>query len=221
MEWRDRHKLAATLTLARCWQDLKPSINERVEDIGWYDAAVSPSAFIEKEVDPLLVDSIGSAIERLIADAQDDLRQIGEHQLSVNATVAQVGAHINTFEDATEVLSGIAPLAGGLALGAALPSMAVVTGATAFGLVATSTVSVPILLGGLALAGGAVATGAVKTSQLRNYRSKSIRKRVESHVEQAILSTSLPPTQNARPSVLLQIHQALDEAASKAMETLK
>ena len=221
MEWRDRHKLAATLTLARCWQDLKPSINERVEDIGWYDAAVSPSAFIEKEVDPLLVDSIGSAIERLIADAQDDLRQIGEHQLSVNATVAQVGAHINTFEDATEVLSGIAPLAGGLALGAALPSMAVVTGATAFGLVATSTVSVPILLGGLALAGGAVATGVVKTSQLRDYRSKSIRKRVESHVEQAILSTSLPPTQNAGPSVLLQIHQALDEADSKAMETLQ
>lgn len=221
LDWRDRHKLASALALARCWQDMRPTVNERIEAIGWYDAAVTPSAFIEQEVDPLLVDGISSTVERLVKDAQDDLRKIVEHQLSVTASVAQVGAHTNTFEDATELLSGIAPLAGGLALGAALPSMAVVTGATAFGLVATSTVSVPILLGGLALAGGAIATGAVKTSQLRDYRSKSIRKRIETHVEQSVLSTSPPPTQSTAPSVLFQIHQALDEAASKAMETLK
>ena len=219
LEWRDRHKLASTLGLARCWQDLRPSVNERIEDIGWYYAAVSPSAFIENNIDPLIIEGLSSTVEQLIGNAQDELRQIVEHQLSAIAAIGNVKPESNSLEDATEVLSSIAPLAGGLALGAALPGMAVVSGTAAFGLIATSTVSMPILLGGLALAGGAVATGVVKTSQLRSYRTRSIRKRIEDHVEQSVLATSAPAIPSAAPSVLFQIHQALDEAADKALET--
>lgn len=220
LEWRDRHKLASTLGLARCWQDLKPSINERIEQISWYDAAVSPSTFIKNEIDPMIIEGISATGERLISDAQDELRQIVEQQLTEIATVGSVQSESNSLQDATQILSSIAPLAGGLALGAALPGMAVVSGTAAFGLVATSTVSMPILIGGLALAGGAVATGVVKTSQLRAYRSRSIRKRIEDHVAQAVLSRSAPAIQSSSTSVLYQIHQAIEAASSKALENL-
>lgn len=209
------------MTLARRWQDLKPQIEAQLEDVTWYQATVSPSDFIVKEIDPLLLSGIADSVARIISDAQADLLAIMEHQLAEIMPLQGVGHDSSSRQELTDIFTSIAPLAGGLALGAAIPSMAVVSGTVAFGLIATSTVSMPILLGGLAVAGGAVATGVIKTSNLRRVRSKRIFRRVQEHVDQAVLSLALPTTDTRPRSVLLQIHEAIDTAADKAGEQFR
>ena len=221
LEWRDRHKNSANMTLTRRWQDLKPQVAELLEGISWYQASVSPSDFIVKEIDPILVSGIADSVGRIISDAEADLLAIVEQQLERVMPLGGVGRDNSSLHDLTDIFTSIAPLAGGLALGAAIPSIAVVSGTVAFGLVAVSTVSMPILVSGLAVAGGAIATGVVKTSNLRLIRSKRMMKRVQDHVDHAVFSL-VPPSTDARPkSVLLQIHEAIEGAAHKAQMQFK
>lgn len=217
LEWRDNHKLSANFILTRRWQDMKPQIEAKLEEITWYKAAVSPSDYITQEIDPILKAGIEESVAGIVKNAQSDLLSIMDHQLNEISSPGPVQKNNSTSEELTEIFTSFAPLAGGLALGAAVPSMAVVSGSVAFGLVATSTVSMPILLGGLAVAGGAVATGVVKTSNLRRVRSARMMKRIKDHVDQAVFSLKRPGEVSRPISLLLQIHDAIDSAVEVAL----
>ena len=218
LDWRNRHQLNALMSLSRLWQDLKPQLYERLGEISWNEAAVSPSAYIKKKIDPILKAEIANDVERIMQLAKMEMASIMEHHFEQFEELDDVEAQQDALELATEILTSIGPLAGGLVLGAALPSLAVVSGTVAFGLVATSTVSIPILVGGLAIAGGAVATGIVKTSSLRTLRANRIKKRLDAHVRQAVFSLDRSPS---KKSILLEIQDAFDQAANLALEKVQ
>ncbi len=215
LEWRDKHTVLATLTLNRRWQDLKPAIETKLEQVPWKSAIAAPTKYIKNEIDPLLAAELAPLAAKLVKDAHDDLSSVIEQQIEVDPAMADRSTDEHHLETAVDLLESLVPLAGGLAMGAALPSMAVVSGTAAFGLVATSTVSVPILAGGLAIAGLAVATGAVKANQLYALRSSRMKARVASHVEQALLSVDMNA---AHPSVLARIVGAYEDAAAIALQ---
>lgn len=221
LEWRDKHKIAANLALTRNWQDLVPQVEAKLDEVTWYQASVSPSDFIISEIDPILVQGFSACVSRLVAEAQADLLAIMDHQLVEVSALGAIDQDDPSLSVLIDIFKGISPLAGGLALGAALPSMAVVSGTTAFGLVATSTISMPILIGGLVLAGGAVATGVVETSKLREVRSKRMLKRVRRHVDQAVFSLDIHKSEDRKKSIILQIHDSLDTAVETALDQIR
>lgn len=221
LEWCDRHKMDANLILARRWQDLKPVIAAKIEEIGWYEATVTHSGFLKEKINPMLIAGFQETVADIMARAQSDLQAVMDHRLNDIDAGDGADADDGFNERMAELFTSVAPLAGGLAVGAALPSVAVVSGTAVFGLVATSTVSVPILLGGLAVATGAIATGAFKTSQLRSKSAARTLKRVTKHVERSILSLERPDKAGDSTSVLLQIHDAIDAAVDAGLGQLK
>lgn len=118
---------------------------------------------------------------------------------------------------AQDLLEGLAPLAGAIAMGAALPSFAVVSSTAMFGLIATSTISLPVLAAGLALAGTALGVGAVKTSALHTRLTKRMLAQINRHVVSAVLSGDLsadPLSILAR--ILAAYHAVVDEVSSRS-----
>ncbi|TCJ37373.1 hypothetical protein [Parafrankia sp. BMG5.11] len=214
LEWRDRHLQNAALALSRTWQDLRPIVDEKLDQITWSSALTEPAAYIAREIDPIVTKRVEEVVQRLISDAQLELSAIFEHQLDVETSVGGIPDEPESLQQVTDVLSGLVPVAGGLALGAALPGMAVVSGTAAFGLIATSAVSAPVLVSGLLLAGGALATGVIKTSQIRDARNARIRARIRKYVEAAILSPQ------SDISVMRRFTIGIEAAAQSAMERL-
>ena len=215
IEWRDRHSLDAELALCRFWSDFRPQIVEVVEEVSWRSAIVEPKAFIRREIDPLLAAGFGPRVEQLLTSARNDLQSIADTVIELDGAIAASDGEEDHFEAATDVLTGLMPLAGGLVMGASLPSLAVVSGTAMFGLVATSTLSLPILFGGIAASGAALATGVVKTSDLHALRSRRMLARIDTHVRHAILS---PEEDSDRLSVLARLRQAFALSAALAME---
>lgn len=215
LEWQDRHSLDAEVALGRLWSDLRPQIAERLEEISWRSAIANPNAFIRSEIDPILAEKFTPKVQRLIEIARDDLASSVENTLELDHSIEAIEEGEEHLQAATDVLTGLMPLAGGLIMGASLPSLAIASGTAMFGLVATSTISMPLLLGGLALSGAAIATGAVKTSKLHALRTRRMLARIDRHVHYAILSRD---TEAERKSVLARLRNAYAEAATLAME---
>ena len=184
LDWRDRHETAVLIVLPRAWQDSRRRIEAKLEDIGWQELITAPDAFIGREIDPLIEGELGPVVRRLLAEAQAELGTVLEAQTAVDGMPALADAG----DAARDVLASLGPLVAGIGVAAALPTTAVVTGAAFFGLVATSAISVPVLLGGVALAGVGVATGAINTRDLRAKRLIRMRERVAAHVDEAVLS---------------------------------
>ncbi|MBY6014075.1 hypothetical protein KUV75_04060 [Qipengyuania gaetbuli] len=214
LEWRDEHSTAATLELNRLWLDVKPLVAEKLAAVSWRSALAEPNRYITREIDPFLAEQLAPKLEKLVSRAQQDLKAIARRHFELNPSLAPNEGEENHLGSAIAILSGIAPLAGGLAMGIALPSFAIVSGTTAFGLVATSTVSLPIVLGGVAAAGALLATGVVNTSKLHSYSAGRMMKRVEDHVRRSLL---LADQSASPPSVLGQLINAYDAASEAAL----
>lgn len=213
LEWRDEHSSTAALELNRLWLDLKPTIAEKLAGVSWRSALTEPNGYIVREIDPLLAEHLEPKIADLTNAARQDMINLAKRHFELSPALSPSSDEEDHIVSAMAVLSSVAPLAGGLAMGVALPSFAVVSGTAAFGLIATSTVSLPIVVGGVAAAGTLLATGVVKTSKLHAYSTDRMMKRVESHVRRALLSNdqSVSP-----PSVLRQLRDAYQTAFETA-----
>lgn len=217
LDWRDRHTIAATLTIARACQDVRPEIEEKLAAITWRSALTEPDAFIAREIDPLVAGAVNDAARRAIAAAQTDLNRLVAHRLAAQGELSGTPEKDDKSARTLDLIAGLAPLMGGIGVAAAVPGMAVITGAAFFGLVATATVSPPILVGGMALAGAGIATGVLQTSRIKDKRTARIRARVTAHVDAAVLSTA---ADQLAPSVLARLHHAITTAADTAIERI-
>ena len=188
LEWRDTHSAAAMLAFNALWRDLRPTIEDRLSDLSYKSALVEPHAYIAREIDPLLAQTFGGETDRLVNEARDDLATLTRCDIALDGTIDNTDDLEDRLTAAQDVLEGLVPLAGGIAMGAALPSFAVASGTAMFGLLATSTVSLPMLAVGLTVAGTGVAVGAIKTSTLHARVTKRMMARIDRHVAAAILS---------------------------------
>lgn len=217
LEWRDRHLMAAPLAISRAWQDVSPTIDEKLAAITWRSALTEPELFIARVIDPVIAQAINAAAQQIIVDAQTELQVLIAHQMEVETTMSSTPVERDHLAGAADLIAGLAPLAGGVAAGAALPSLAVVSGTAFFGLVATSAISAPILLGGLLVAGAGIATGALQTAKIKDKRTARMRDRVQRHVGAAVLSIE-PRSSNL--SVLARLLAAINAAAEAALKRL-
>ena len=123
---------------------------------------------------------------------------------------ASIGA-TGTFEGWHDVAFAIGPLAGGAAAAAAVPLAAVTTTTAWFGLVATTTISWPIVVGGAAVAGAGIATGLLNTSRLWDKALVRLRDKVRAFVVRALIDGKA-----GEPSILDQIVTTLRATAEEA-----
>ena len=214
MEWRDRQSSAAMVSLNRAWRDLRPMIVELLDSVGWREALRSPNAFIRDRVDPQIVGYFEPIIAESVRTARTELEALLSKNLIIDAEVAGSTDGEDYYDAAVDVLKSVAPLAGGLVVGAAIPSMAVLSGTAMLGLVATSTISLPVVFGGLAVAGAGVATGAIKTSALRANAAKRMLARVDRHVARSLLQPELDERQ---PAVLARLLHSYKTTAAVAL----
>lgn len=217
LSWRDTHSVAAIAAFNSLWRDLRPQIESKLADLGYKSALVEPAAYIVREIDPIIARFFADEAEKLVAKASADLANIAASDLVVNGDMAGNEPLEDRLTAAKDVLEGLAPLAGGIAMGAALPSVAVVSGISMFGLVATSTISLPVLAAGLAVAGTAVGVGAIKTSALHAKLTKRMMARIDKHVASAVLLGDLtadPLSILAR--ILAAYHTVVDEVSSRS-----
>ena len=206
--------MAAMEKLNQAWGDFRPAIVEQLDGIGWKHAVISPGAFVREKVDPRIATRFAPVVAACVAAAKEDLADLFEDEWSVDTNFAGSSESDNRLAAALDVLQGVGPLASGLFVGAAIPSVAVVSGTAMLGLVATSTISMPIVLGGLALAGTSVATGVVKTSAIRDKAIKRMIGRIDRHVSNALLD---PDIDDRHPAVLARVLESYRTTALVAM----
>ena len=214
IQWRDRHSFAAMTSLNRAWQDFRPLIVKQIEDVGLKEALASPNAFIRKQVDPKVSEYFTPLVADSIDAAKADLQTLFSQDFAINTEIASSDEGEEHFDAALDVLRGIAPLAGGIVVGAAIPSMAVVSGTTLFGVVATSSISLPVVFGGLAIAGAGVATGAINTSKVLDKARKRMLAKIDRHIAQSLLN---PEFDEKRPAILARLLNSYKETAAVAL----
>lgn len=220
LKWRDRHLVAASLALNRAWQDVRPVVEEKLAAISWKSVLFESDAFVAREIDPLVADAVGTATQRIMAVAQSELDTLVSHQMEVERSLQQTSTEQqqDRWAGTVDLLAGVAPLAGGVAAGAAVPGLAIVSGTAFLGLVSTSVVSVPILVGGIVVVGALLSAGALQTSKIKDKGTARMLDRVRRHVEAAVLSVD---PDAATPSVNLRLQNAITAAAKAALERLK
>lgn len=214
MEWRDRQSSAAMMSLNRAWRDFRPVIVEQLASVGWGEALRSPNAYIRDNVNPKIVAYFEPIIAENVRSARRELEALLCKDLIIDTKVAHSTDGEDFYEAALDVLKSVAPLAGGLAVGAAIPSMAVLSGTAMLGLVATSTISLPVVFGGLAVAGAGVATGAIKTSALRTNATKRMLAKVDRQVARSLLE---PEMDERQPAVLARLLHSYKTASAVAL----
>lgn len=218
LEWRDRHSMAAALTLHRACQDAWPLIDARLAAVSWHSVLTETDAFVTREIDPIVAGAVNEAVQRLIRNAQSELNDIIEHHLALEATLGGTPIETNKIASEMDLVAGLAPLLGSVGIAAAIPSFAVVSGSVMFGMVATSAISAPILLTGIAVAGAGLATGVLQTSRIKEKRIARMRVRVRTHIDTAVLN-DVPKSTN--PSLLVSLTTAIEMAAAAALERIE
>lgn len=214
MKWRDRHSFAAMDALNKGWRDLRPVIAKQLDGIGWKDSLYAPNAFIRDQVDPTIIEYFEPIVADSVQAAKTELEEVFPDKWTVDTEIPPSADEESHLVAALDILKGVAPLAAGLAMGAAIPSMAVVSGTAVLGLVATSTISMPMVFGGLAIAGMGVATGAIKTSALRENAKKRMLARVDHHVARSLLDPELDEKHSA---ILARLLESYRNAAAVAL----
>lgn len=212
-EWRDEHTLLAATILNQTAADLITGFEPEVASASWKDGLVGQSSFIATRIAPHVRRTTEPIVARIVEDANQALARIVAHQAVWHDRPAGAAAGDDSFEAWQDVAAAAAPLAGGVALAAALPAAAVTTSTAFFGLVTTTAISWPVVLGGGALVGLGLATGAINTAKIWDKTEARLRRKVCDHV----VGTLIEGTPE-RPSILMQLSSTFDAAAERAKE---
>lgn len=210
-EWAAEWTLIAARTLNQVAADIIVSAEDEIGKIGLKDGLFNPAAFVQAKVAPLVRALAEPVATNIIDEANAALRDLVDAQADWMRGPEHSGGSDGVFEGAIDVAAAAVPLAAGLASAAALPFAAVATTTAWFGLVTTTAVSWPIVVGGGALAGLGLATGALNTARLRDRTQVRLRERVRQFVI-ASLIMGKPDS----PAILQQLAAEFERAAERA-----
>lgn len=210
-EWASEWTLIAARTLNQVAADVIVSAEEDIGKIGLKDGLLKPSAFIQSKVAPPVRAVAESVATKIVEEANTALLELVNAQADWTRGPEHSEGTDGIFEGATDVAIAAAPLAAGLTSAAALPFAAVATTTGWFGLVTTTTISWPIVVGGGALAGLGLATGIVNAAKLRDRTQARLRKRVRQFVLNSLIGGN-----QQHPAVLQQLTAEFELAAERA-----
>lgn len=210
-EWCSDYTLFAARTLNQVAADSISSMESELEDATWKDGLISPTAFIRDKAVPKLRELAEPAAQMIIEEANRELAILVEQRAvwvrRPEATPEAVGA-LDGFGD---IAVAAGPIAGGIAAVSVLPFAAITTTTAWLGLVTTTAISWPVVVGVGSVAGIALATGAVNSSRLWD----KTKFRLQGKVRKFITDTLIDGTTDT-PSILAQITETLGDAAERA-----
>lgn len=208
--WRDNYTLLAASSLNEVAVDLIASFETDLAAASWKDGLVGQSAFVAKIVAPRIHELAGPLVEHIILRANEALARIVEHQAIWQYRPTDVPAAEGAFEGWKDIAVAAAPLASGVATVAALPTLAVTTSVGFFGLLTTTVVSWPVIVGGTAVAGVAIATGLLNAGKVWDKAEARLRKKVHERVVSTLL------VGDKQQAVLEQLADAFAATAKEA-----
>ncbi|NJC05758.1 hypothetical protein GGQ97_001551 [Sphingomonas kaistensis] len=209
--WRDEYTLVAAATLNRVAGDLLESFEEDLKEASWKDGLLRPGGFIAERVTPTVNAVARPVIEAFLKRANGALLEIVEHQTTWQYEPQSGGQDQHANDGWQDVAVAAGPLAGGVAVAAALPAMAVTTSTAVFGLVTTTAISWPVVVGGGAIAGIGIATGLLNAGKLWDKTEARLRKKIREHVVSILLRGT-----EKHPAVLEQLRDVLAKTAERA-----
>lgn len=173
---------------------------------------LTPDHFIAKRIAPEARVRAERAVELLVHEANAALRLIVEHQTIWQGSAVHRDAAPGPWEGHRDVAFAVAPLAGGAAIAAVVPLVAITT-TTFVGLFATTVVSWPIVVVGGVVAMAAMGKGVADTAGLGGKFKARLSAKARAHVAAALIKG--PPK---RPAILEQLVAALAKTAEEAKE---
>lgn len=208
--WCDDYTLMAASSLNEIAADLIASLENDLKAASWKDGLIGQSAFIARNVNPRIHEIARPLVDHIIARANEALARIVAHQAIWQYRPTDAIEGEGAFEGWQDVAVAAAPLAGGIATVVALPAMAVTTSAAFFGLVTTTVVSWPVVVGGGAVAAVGIGTGLMNVGKIWDKTEARLRRKVRDHVVTTLL------VGDRQPSALEQLTEALASTAKEA-----
>jgi len=208
--WRDDYTLLAASSLNEVAAELIASFEEDLKGASWKDGLVGQNAFIARNVNPRIHGRARPLVDHIVARANEALARIVAHQALWQYRPADPPEGDGAFEGWQDIAVVAAPLAGGVATAIALPAMAVTTSAAFFGLVTTTVVSWPVVVGGGTVAAVGIGTGLINAGKIWDKTEARLRRKVHDHVVATLL------VGHRQPSVLEQLTDAFAVTAKEA-----
>lgn len=215
-DWRDHWTVEAEIQLRRLWAVRKVSLETQVKALSHKDLALVRTGYNPAPGVDDLVGAIVYAANALVAEADESLNEIVAHHLRIEAAAAD--AHGGAGFDIGQLVSlgkSAAPIAAAAGLGIALPGLATTTSAALFGLVTTTTVSVPILAAGIGGVAVLSALGVVSVSGLRADQERRLGEAITAELEARLFD---PLQLGGEPSLLASLEAGFARAANDLLE---
>lgn len=210
-QWASDHILIAARILNQVACDVLANAEKEIEKLSWQEGLTRQARFISERVAPSVRSVAEPVALQIIADANTALQDIVLENAVWTRSPEYSEPPENAMSGSTELISAAAPLAAGVAVASALPMAAVTTTTAMFGLVSTTVISWPVVVGGGAIAGIGVALGLLNTAKLGDRMRARLRHRVRSFVLRSLIHGNA-----ANPSVLEQISAEFVSVAKRA-----
>lgn len=212
-DWRDEQILIAARVLNQAAADLIAGFADTLKSATWKEGLIAQGSYIRRVVEPAVIEVAEPIAGRLVEEANRALSDIVDHQAIWSRDPGALARAGDSFEGWQDVASGVAPIVGGAAIAAAIPTMAVTTsgGILGTGLFATTLISWPVLVVGGTAAAVAVSTGLVNSARLWDKTEARLWRKVADHVG-AMLIRGTPK----HPSILDQLAARYSEAVDNA-----
>jgi hypothetical protein len=210
-DWASEYSLVAARTLNQVAVDLIASAEQDVSNASLKDGLLAQSAFLQNSIAPKVREVAEPVAIEILNEANAALAAIVEEQAVWVRCPDYAEQPEGAFDGAKDIAAAAVPLAAGFATAASLPFAAVTTTTAWLGLVTTTTISWPVVLGGGALAGLGIATGLLNTAKIRDRTQARLRDRVRSFVVASLIGGD----ENS-PSILQQLTAEFDHAAKRA-----
>ena len=218
LDWRDDWSIEADARLSRLCSDEASKVVPWVRGLRIYELTGARIGFTEYPALPQIVKDAARQADWIIDKARGELAQSVAHHLKIKAEAGsvQTGQSIGT-DQILAIGQGVAPFATAATLLAALPGFATTTTVTMFGLITTSTVSLPTLAAGIAGVGVLGYIGAINVGDIRIKQEQVLIDAIQSAIDGRLLA---PEHQNEDRSLLCQLQTGLAAAATEVIEKI-
>lgn len=210
-DWASNWSLFAARTLNQVAADLIASAEQDISSASLKDGLLSPAAFLQNSIAPKVREVAEPVAMEIINEANAALAVIVEEQAVWVRSPDYAEQPEGAFDGARDIAAAAVPLAAGVATAASLPFAAVTTTTAWLGLVTTTTISWPVVVGGGAIAGLGIATGLLNTAKIADRTQARLRDRVRSFVVGSLIGSY-----NNSPSILQQLTAEFERAAKRA-----
>lgn len=218
LNWRDAWSMEAEARLSKFASEKANGIATWANGLRAYQLAAARTGMADFPDLPGFIEEASKLANMVVANAHRELTSIVAHHLEIEARAgrAQPAKGISA-DQVLEIGRGVAPLAAAATLLAALPALATTTTVSFFGLITTSSVSLPVLAAGAAGVGVLGYFGVINVGDLRTRQERILIEAIEGVMEAQLLA---PDTEGKDHSLLARLHKGFADAATSLIEEI-